>query len=85
VPSPPDIYAIMQLDGAPSLDQLVPPMAHMAALNDRFMRRLVLRGGTWHAQALESFDVRMLMREVTLPGRDAQAAFDSYMGQVRVG
>jgi len=57
-------------------------MQHMADLHDRFRRRLVYSCGTWKAEVLEDFDVRTLMREVTLDGPDAQQAYHDYMGQV---
>jgi hypothetical protein len=38
--------------------------------------------GTWHAEVLDNFDVRSLMREVTLDGPDAQQAYHEYMGKV---
>jgi hypothetical protein len=44
----------------------------------------VYRFGDWRAEFLQDFDVRRLMREVTLDGPDAQLAFDDYMGEVRV-
>jgi hypothetical protein len=55
----------------------------MADLHDRFKRRLVFSGGAWHGEVMHAFDVTRLMREVTLPGADAQQAFDAYMGRVR--
>lgn len=82
VDNPPDIYANMTLDGHCSLDDLVPPMQHMADLHDRFRRRLVYRFGAWRAEVLEAFDVRSLMREVTLDGPDAQQAYHTYMAKV---
>jgi hypothetical protein len=48
----------------------------------RFKRRVVYRFGDWKAEFLQDFDVRRLMREVTLDGPDAQLAFDGYMGEV---
>lgn len=80
---PPDIYANMTLAGHCSLDDLVPPMQHMADLHDRFRRRLVYRFGAWRAEVLEAFDVRSLMREVTLDGPDAQQTYHTYMAKVR--
>jgi hypothetical protein len=82
VDNPPDIYANMTLAGHCSLEDLVPPMQHMADLHDRFRRRLVYRFGAWRAEVLENFDVRSLMREVTLDGPDAQQAYHAYMAKV---
>lgn len=44
---------------------------------------MVFRFGAWKAEYLQDFDVRRMMREVTLDGPDAQLAFDDYMGKVR--
>lgn len=82
VEQPPDIYAIMTLDGYCTLEELVKPMQHMADLHDRFRRRVVFRFGAWKAEYLQDFDVRRMMREVTLDGPDAQLAFDDYMGKL---
>jgi hypothetical protein len=82
VVNPPDIYANMTLAGHCSLQELVPPMQHMADLHDRFRRRLVFSFGAWRAEVLDNFDVRTLMREVTLDGTDAQQAYHQYMGKV---
>lgn len=41
------------------------------------------RFGAWKGEFLQEFDVRHMMREVTLDGPDAQLAFDEHMGQVR--
>lgn len=57
-------------------------MQHMADLHDRFRRRLVFSFGAWRAEVLDNFDVRTLMREVTLDGTDAQQAYHQYMGKV---
>lgn len=72
----------MTLAGHCSLEDLVPPMQHMADLHDRFRRRLVYRFGAWRAEVLEAFDVRTLMREVTLDGPDAQQAYHTCMAKV---
>lgn len=72
----------MTLDGYCTVDELVQPMQRMADLHDRFRRRLVYSFGAWKAEYLDDFDVRLLMREVTLEGLDAQLAFDEYTGQV---
>lgn len=84
VSNPPDIYANMTLDGHCSVEELVQPMQHMADLHDRFRRRLVFSCGSWKAEVLDNFDVRSLMREVTLDGPDAQQAYHEYMGQVSI-
>lgn len=59
-------------------------LQHMADLHDRFRRRLVYSCGTWKAEVLHDFDVRTLMREVTLDGPDAQQAYHDYMGRVSI-
>jgi hypothetical protein len=84
VSNPPDIYANMTLQGHCKLEELVPPMQHMADLHDRFRRRLVFSFGVWKAEVLDNFDVRTLMHEVTLDGPDPQQAYHQYMGKVRV-
>lgn len=84
VGNPPDIYANMTLNAYCSLEELVAPMQHMADLHDRFRRRLVYSFGAWRAEVLDNFDVRILMREVTLDVHtDAQQAYHEYMGKVR--
>ncbi|KAF6252006.1 hypothetical protein COO60DRAFT_1644430 [Scenedesmus sp. NREL 46B-D3] len=72
----------MTLDGYCTLEELVKPMQHMADLHDRFRRRVVYRFGAWKGEFLQEFDVRHMMREVTLDGPDAQLAFDEHMGQL---
>lgn len=75
----------MTLDAYCTLEELVAPMQHMADLHDRFRRRLVYSFGAWRAEVLDNFDVRTLMREVTLDGgTDAQQAYHEYMGKVCV-
>jgi hypothetical protein len=83
MPAAPDIYAVMEMRGHCTIPDIVEPMNKFANMHDRFRRRVVYGFGAWHAEVLDDFDVTLMMREVTLPGSDAQQAFNTFTSQVR--
>ena len=85
MPAAPDIYAVMEMRGHCTIPDIVEPMNKFANMHDRFRRRVVYGFGAFHAEVLDNFDVTLMMREVTLPGSDAQKAFNTFTSQVREG
>ncbi|GBF88074.1 hypothetical protein Rsub_00786 [Raphidocelis subcapitata] len=81
----PDIYAIIRLRGNATVDEMAVCMRRLVDAHDRFRMRPTRRGGIWCNQLVEDFDIYSCMKEVTLEGKNIDAAFNGYVSQLMSG